>query len=549
MRILARRSGIAWTDALVGLSLLVTALIVAWHVDHALRAGALWRDEAHVVNWASFPSLAEVWSNRHLDAFPATWPLLIHGWLALAGASDASLRTLGALIGLAGLAALWWTARQFGCRAPLFALVLYAANPCVLVFGDSVRGYGLGLFALVLFVGAVGAVIARPGWKTVAGAELAALFAAHTDFRNCVFVLAALVAAAAAAALRRRWKVAALVLALGALPAASLLPYLSSYRIVSEWIVIWKRDWGYAALFDTFLDALRTAGTWAPWVWCLMVVLALAACAREILAPCDRPTAQDRARFFLIALAIGVPGYFLLLDSLRLVTQIWYYQSLIAVLALCIDGALVLGSGTSRWATVAKFALASGAIALGAAAASDSRGFVLTNVDAIAARLERDAAPEDLVLVARYLTSPSFERYYRGPTPWITLPEVRHRHFQDPASFKEKMSRQDPIRPELDRIAATLRAGHRVWWVGDLWEPDPAETGVELPPAPRAETGWDDGPYLRAWSTQAIAALAREARAIRSIVPRREGPVNPFENTQLFVAEPRRARGAAGAAE
>ena len=50
-----------------------------------------------------------VGANRHLDAFPATWPLLIHEWIALAGGSDASLRALGALIAIAGLAALSWT--------------------------------------------------------------------------------------------------------------------------------------------------------------------------------------------------------------------------------------------------------------------------------------------------------------------------------------------------------------------------------------------------------------------------------------------------------
>src|SRR5258705_347688 len=57
-------------------------------------------------------------------------------------------------------------------------------NPCVLVFGDSVRGYGLALVALVVFVGAVGRIVARPDWQNFALAELAAWLAAQTDFRN-----------------------------------------------------------------------------------------------------------------------------------------------------------------------------------------------------------------------------------------------------------------------------------------------------------------------------------------------------------------------------
>jgi hypothetical protein len=534
------------------LALVVTSLLAAWHVDRALRAGPLWRDEAHVVNWASLPSLADVWSNRDLDAFPAAWPMLVHAWMAFAGGSDASLRALGALIGIATLGALWWTARQLGARAPLFALVLYAANPCVMVYGGSVRGYGLALLALILFFGAVGCVVARPGWKTIAGAQLAALFAAHTDFRNCVYVFAALVGAAAVASRRRRWREAALVLAVGAIAAITLLPYVSSYRTISEWAVIWKHDWGYAVLFAKFADALLGAGVWVArfWVsalahavWGVVLVFAFAACMRELLSRRGvDTTAEDRSLFLLVTIAIAVPGYFALLDSLQVVTQVWYYQSLIALLALSTDGALSLRSEVSRFEAGAKLALAAAGLALAAPVAWERRATRMTNVDEIAARLEREAMPADLVLVTQYLISASFDRYYRGQTPWITLPEVRNHRFQDSRSVKEKMSRPDPIRSELDRIAVTLRDGHRVWVIGALWLPRSGKAPPDPPPAPAPETGWSEGPYMSAWSAQAAAVFAREARAVRRVIAPSGGPVIPFEDMELFVAHPQGSR-------
>jgi len=537
---LASRSRITLANALTGLALLVTALLVAWHAVHARRAGPLWRDEAHVVNWASLPSLAEVWSHRHLDPFPATWPMLVHEWILLAGGNDASLRALGAMIGIAGLAALWWTARQFGGRAPLLSLVLYAANPCVLVYGGSVRGYGFALFALVLFLGTVARAVARPRWRTLAVAQLAALLVAQTDFRNCVFVLSGLAGAAAVAAWRGRWKFAALVLALGAIPLLSLLPYVSTYQIVSQWFVISQQDWSYSVLFKTFSDLLRAAGAGMFRLWWLVVLLSLAACAREFLPsrqpPC--PAARDRVLFLLVALAIGVPGIFLVLHFLRLVTHIWYYQALVAVLATCADGAFAVRGEASRPATGARLALAACAIVLGAHATWNSRAFLMTNADVIAARLDEQAAPADLIVVTPYQMSASFERYYRGLAPWITLPEVPDHHFQDPSAFKEKMSRRDPIRTELDRIAATLRAGHRVWMVGSLKFPNAEATLPHLPPAPAPETGWLDVPYINAWSAEAGAVVAREARTIRVVAPRSAGLVNRFENTRLLVAEP-----------
>src|SRR4030095_2919322 len=222
-----------------------------------LRAGPLWRDEAHVVNWAALPSLAEVWSNRHLDAFPATWSLLLHAWMSAAGGSDASLRALGAVIAVAGLAAIWWTARQLGARAPLFALVLFAANPTTLVFGGSVRGYGPGLVALILFLGASARLVARLDWRNAVLAVLTALAAVHTDFRSGVFVFALLVAAAVVAARRRHGRRA---------------------------------------------GALATAGPWMEYLWGFALLLAVAACARELTASRERrdPAVQDRALFLLV---------------------------------------------------------------------------------------------------------------------------------------------------------------------------------------------------------------------------------------------------------
>jgi hypothetical protein len=536
----AARAAIAWSRAQTTFALLATALLAGWHVVRALDGGPLWRDEAHVVNWASFPSIALVWGNRHLDAFPATWSLLVHAWVSLAGGSDTSLRALGAGVGIAGLATLWWTMRQLGARAPALVLVLYAANPVVLVFGDSVRGYGLGLAALTFFLGAVAAAVARPRWQTLALAQLAALLVAHTDFRNCVFVLAALVAAAAVAARRRQAKLAALILALGALPLLSLATYLPTFRSVSDWVAVYHQPVSYAYLFRIFSHALEAAGARVPQLFWLFVLLGAAACVREIVSP-RAPIARDRALLLLITLAIAIPGTFVALASLRILTQIWYYQSLLCVMVICADGGLALRGplcGESRWETGAKLALVGAAVALCAPVVWQTRTFRLTNVDAITAGLDREAASGDLVVVTPYELSASFGRYYAGAAPWITLPEVRDRRFQDPRSVKEKIGRADPIRAELDRIAATLAAGHRVWWVGVPSVPRPGTDPSDLPPGPDPRTGWYDVPYRTAWMAQAGAVLAREAGAIRLVVPQSEGAINRFENLPLYVADP-----------
>jgi hypothetical protein len=533
----AARAAVVWSRAQAAFALLATALLAGWHVVRAFDAGPLWRDEAHVVNWASFPSIAGVWANRDLDAFPATWPLLVHAWVAFAGGSDGSLRALGAGVGIAGLAVLWWAMRELGVRAPMLVLTLYAASPVVLVFGGSLRGYGLGLAALILFLGAAAASVARPRWRTLALTQLAALLVAHTDFRNCVFVLAALVAAAAVAARRRQVRFAALTLALGLLPLLSLATYLPTFRSVSDWVAVYHQPVSYAYLFRTFSRALETAGAGVPQLFWLAVLLGTAACVREIVAPRE-PAARDRALFLLITLAIGVPATFFALDSLRILTQIWYYQSLLCVMAVCAEGGIALRGGASRWEATAKLALLIAAVVLSAPVVWQSRTFRLTNVDAITTALDREAAPDDLIVVTPYEFSASFDRYYAGAAPWITLPEVRDHRFQDPRSVKEKIGRADPIRAELDRIAATLQAGHRVWWVGMPNLPQPGADPGDLPPGPAPGLGWYDVPYRNVWMAQAGVVLVREASGLRLVVPHSEGAINRFENLPLYVADP-----------
>ena len=45
-----------------------------------------------------------------------------------------------------------------------------------------------------------------------------------------------------------------------------------------------------------------------------------------------------------------------------------------------------------------------------------------TNIDLVAARLNKLVAKEDFVIVTPWYYGISFERYYRGPGDWVTVP-------------------------------------------------------------------------------------------------------------------------------
>jgi len=219
-------------DVCVGLLVALAAIVL--RVVYVRHAGALWRDEIDSVNVASLPSLGDVLAHRHLDSFPVAWVTLLHGWIAAGfGSTDEAVRAIGIVIGIATIAAIWWSGWRLTGRVPLVSLLLLGASATMIVYGSEVRGYGLGALTIVWSMAALWRFVAQPGgappgraqpdrWPA-ANAQLAVLAAAQTNYANA-FLLVGICVGAAAVALRHRDRARVLgVAAIGAVAAVSLL--------------------------------------------------------------------------------------------------------------------------------------------------------------------------------------------------------------------------------------------------------------------------------------------------------------------------------------
>ena len=139
---------IKWVEVLT--AILLAALVLFFLIMRATHAGALWRDEAAALQLAQMPTLNDVAANFQHEAFPLPFPLLVRTYTAVFGASDASLRMFGFVIGVLLLAASWFTSRALGNRAPFLFLILFGLNATFLIFplgvsgNDSVRKYLAG---------------------------------------------------------------------------------------------------------------------------------------------------------------------------------------------------------------------------------------------------------------------------------------------------------------------------------------------------------------------------------------------------------------------
>lgn len=223
-------------ELLVALGL--TALLVGMHVALLLNRGPLWRDEISSLVLATAPTLKQFWAGLTLDPLPAFFPFLLRYWTAIAGDSDFKLRILGCLIGLGCVGAFWLNAKLMGRRTPIVALLLLGFSPTLVIWGDSLRGYGIGVFWIVLAFALFWRLIERPSVWVFAATTAAAVFSVQSVYTNALLIFACGMAAACVAARRRHWARVGLVLLAGALAALTLLPYVPLMRATAEWATL-----------------------------------------------------------------------------------------------------------------------------------------------------------------------------------------------------------------------------------------------------------------------------------------------------------------------
>lgn len=500
-----------WLERGTALGLL--GLIVVLHVELILHAGALWRDEVSTVNIASMP-LTELWASLQFDSFPLAWYALLRAWSAAGlGSSDLGLRLLGLMLGLGIPAVIWLLARWMGAAAPLFSLALLGVNSAVICYGDSIRAYGLGMLTGLLAFGLVWRVTEKPDLIRAIAAASAGLLSVHCVYYNPVLLLAACAGGAAVALRRSRWKTIPVLFGVGIPAALSMGLYWGTIRNQSDWVAIVRWPIDSAWIWRKFIEATQSTSALAPWLWVAFALIAVAAAAAvlvpraEALSEEGRDGAlsekrRDAVLFCAVALVVGIGAYLVFLLKLSYLMQPWYFLSLMALVAACLDGVLLVPKA-SRAVRLVRAAAAVLIVALAVPRVWASVRERKTNMDLVATALSTAAVQGDVIIVMPWLYGITFDRYYRGRAEWTTIPPVSSHGLHRYDLLAQAMMNPDAMRPALERIEKALRDGRRVYWVGNLAVPPDGQGPPVLPPATRAPWGWQETPYYNGWSLQA----------------------------------------------
>jgi len=320
------------------LALLVTGVAVWLHFNFLFHAGGFWRDEVNLINLAKLPTLQEM----SRDSFPVLMPLVVRTWDAVGLAkSDITLRLLGTMVGLGMLAALWLAAWKFRRSPPLPGLALLALNGTVIVFGDSLRAYGLGSLLILLTVLAAWWFLANPTWARAIGWALLAILSVQTLYQNAVFIAAICAGAWAVGARQKLAGPAFKVLLVGMAAAASLLPYLSGLLSLPKAAASLRTGIELGRIIATFAAAVGFPMDQTVWLWLAFALMLLVFGAIAIFRQSSslgnrvaKPALDLRWTTLLVALTAAA-GF--LWFAAAPATH-WWFLALLAVVVAVLDG-------------------------------------------------------------------------------------------------------------------------------------------------------------------------------------------------------------------
>ena len=431
--------------------------------------GTLWRDEAMLVFVTRIPTIGGMLDFlHHHEWHTPLFYLLVRGWAAIAGPSEAALAAVPLAAAVALIPVVYLVgARAFSPAAGAIAAWIVAIHPVLVFHSPQLRPYSVfALFALgsCCFLWRLADGAGRRAWAAYVILTLGMLYTHNWG-----------------------WLILGCQGLLGL--AVTAIPYTRParrdvLRIAGAWIAI---GIGYLPWLPAFLAQLEHAGH-SPAARAgllqglnqvtdyaigspqrrLALVLALGLIGAILLRP---RAARDASggpsgmrAFALIApvfLLVGVLGAAMASRTNVLVPQ--------AISSLVPFAALLLGHGLVVLARDWHPALAAtgAGVALGLLGSSATRHatWVKSNAADLAAAVTARARPDDVVVIAPEWIASSFNYYFTAPNRQIVFPSLRRIEMPEWNSPFGRISDPAALAAARDTISAIHARGGRIWLI------------------------------------------------------------------------------------
>ena len=504
------------------IAILLTAAAVLLHLFFWLHVGGLWRDEVNQVSISARHSFEEM----ARDSFPVLMPLTVHAWTAAGlGGSDLGLRTLGLLAGLGILAALWISNWKIRRAPPLLGLALFALNSSLIFWGDSLRAYGLGSLLAAALTASAFVFLKQPSTSRAAWLALFAILSVQFLYNNAVLVAAVCFGGWAVCWHRKDKRAALQILIVAVVSAVSLLPYMQNLIATSTNSVVLRSGVDLTRFFASYSNTLGYPFSGYTYCW-LGLYISVLISARvvfhkktEIPATTDSQASTDTARtgdlnlFAAVTLTLATIGFPIFFWRAQLPMQSWYLLPFMASVVVCFDAVLLRRRRLIYRVVLLLFTVVTACCSFRNTSQLLAGHF--SNVDIYARTLGANAKPNDYIIVDPWLFGITFDHYFKGATPWDTLPRLSDHSTHRFDLVQQQMQNTNAIAPVLRQIAQTLQSGHRVWILAPKDSIGVPERDTKppptLPPAPLPDTGWAEEPYANVWTAQTLCFIANHS--------------------------------------
>lgn len=452
------------------LAIVLSAIVLFLLIVRTTHAGALWRDECESVQWARMPRFADVLANFHYGSFPILFPTIVRTYTTLFGASDLSLRFFGLAVGIAFIGAAWFQSRSITGQVPLLLLALVGLNPNFLTAGTWVRGYGVGSVLIVLAFSLTAKFLLQPTTSRLWAVFLISLASMQCLFFNGALVPAIILAGTVVLLLHRRFKWTLCLLCVAGACATTYIPYLLKIYFHKRGPQVHisrpvSASFGQQ-LQQQLVEACGLPISVMPWIWLGVVLLSVGGATWRLSGIWgEKPASQrDMLLFGVITICASIPLYYAFMLFVHRPPLPRYYLAIFCLAASAAD--LVLAN-LSRffWLRFTRFAAVLVVTLMLPYATWPAVVERQTNIDIVAQKLEKDAGPNDVIVINWWSLGISFNWYYHGSTRWMTLPEIREHRIHRYDLLRKKMAEPLPLEDVQQTVTTALQSGNRVWIV------------------------------------------------------------------------------------
>ncbi len=331
----------------------------------------------------------------HAEGNMALYYVLLRPWLHV-GVSEASVRVLSALVGIASIPLMYVLGKRlFGAATARLATLFFAINACAIAVSQEARGYSLLVLSVVASTYLFVRLIEQPSFALACAYGLVTGLTLYCHYFGMFVPAAQAISLAALPEGRRPWKQLALA---GALVALAAVPVLWMIHIQDIGHITWVERPSLLELYHLGVYLAAGGGKVLGALLLLLdlILLALFLRALKSLWP-DRSQDLRCWRYVLVASCLFTPVVIALIVSI--VRPIFYHRFLIIGLPawVLMTAAGAEGIRSRTWRAMAVVGVC--VVSLASAIASYSR--VQEDWRGVTRYLIAEARPEDRVLYFR----------------------------------------------------------------------------------------------------------------------------------------------------